>query len=227
MKTRLYPLALPVMLALAACRPGAAEYSEAESPKVLKVDSAESQLEFTFARGSYRLAPGEGGRLHRLMLAGRIRPDDRVTIAAGGDPHLQGLRIETITRELLRFGVVAEATPLVGIDADRAILVVGRYTVSLPACPDWSQDPAADFTNAFSSNFGCANVTNLGMMVASPADLVSGRELAPADGEPAVAAVDRYLTDKVKLPAVIGGAAALSAGTGGAPAGGAAPTGGQ
>jgi pilus assembly protein CpaD len=227
MKTRLYPLALPVMLALAACRPGAAEYSEAEGPKVVKVDSAESQLEFTFARGSYRLAPGEGGRLHRLMLAGRIRPDDRVTIAAAGDPHLQGQRIETITRELLRFGVVAEATPLVGIEADRAILVVGRYTVSLPACPDWSQDPSADFTNAFSSNFGCANVTNLGMMVASPADLVSGRELAPADGETAVAAVDRYLTDKVKLPAVIGGAAPLSAAAGGAPAGGGAPTGGQ
>jgi type IV pilus biogenesis protein CpaD/CtpE len=42
-------------------------------------------------------------------------------------------------------------------------------------------------------------------MVASPADLVSGRPLAPADGRPAVAAVDRYLADKVQpLPAETG-----------------------
>jgi uncharacterized membrane protein YgcG len=37
-------------------------------------------------------------------------------------------------------------------------------------------------------------------MVASPADLVSGRTLAPADGQPAVAAVQRYMTDRVKQP---------------------------
>jgi pilus assembly protein CpaD len=164
------------------------------------------------------------------MLAGRIRPDDRVTIAAGGDPHLQGLRIEALTRELLRFGVVAEATPLAGIEPDRAIILVGRYAVSLPPCPNWSQDPSADFTNALSSNFGCSVATNLGLMVASPADLVRGRELGPTEGEPAAAAVERYLTGKVRLPAVVGGATALAAGTGaggGGGAPGAAPAGGQ
>ena len=65
-------------------------------------------------------------------------------------------------------------------------------------------------------------------MVASPADLVSEREFAQADGTPAVSAVTRYLTDKVKLPETTAGAAALAAGsaTGGAPAAGAGtPTG--
>jgi type IV pilus biogenesis protein CpaD/CtpE len=37
-------------------------------------------------------------------------------------------------------------------------------------------------------------------MVADPADLVSGRALAPADGQPAVAAVQRYMTDRIKPP---------------------------
>ena len=37
-------------------------------------------------------------------------------------------------------------------------------------------------------------------MVASPADLVSGRTLAPADGMPAAGAVTRYLNDRVKPP---------------------------
>src|SRR5439155_58670 len=106
---------------------------------------------------------------------------------------------------------------------DRAIVTIGRYMVTLPACPNWSQYPASDFSNAKSSNFGCTMATNLGLMVASPADLVRGRDLAAADGTPAVSAMTRYLTDKVKLPETTSGAAALAApsGAGGAPAAGA------
>ena len=37
-------------------------------------------------------------------------------------------------------------------------------------------------------------------MVASPGDLVSGRSFAGADAQPAAAAVQRYLTDRVKQP---------------------------
>jgi len=143
MKRPLYLLAVPALLALAACRPGAAEYTEAEAPKQLRV---------------------EGNR------------------------------------------------------------------VILPPCPNWSQYPASDFTNVKSSNFGCATATNLGLMVAYPADLAAGRELARADATPAVSGVTRYLTDKVKLPETGSGAAALAAPStsGGAPPGGAgAPTGTQ
>jgi pilus assembly protein CpaD len=228
MKRPLYFLAIPVMLALAACRPGAAEYTEAEAPKALRVDSAASNLSIAFAAGSDRLAPGEAARLQRLAMSGGMSPGDRVTIAAAGDPRLRQHRIEAISGELLPFGIVATPSPLVGVPRDRAIIAVGRYLVTLPACPDWSQYPASDFTNAKTSNFGCATATNLGLMVASPADLVGARETAYADGTPAVNAVTRYLTDKVKLPETATGAQALAAGssTGGAPAAGAAtPTG--
>ncbi len=62
---------------------------------------------------------------------------------------------------------------------------------------------ANDFTNALPSNFGCATAVNLGLMVASPADLAGGRQLAPANGKPAAAAVDRYLNDEVLLPSLV------------------------
>ena len=175
-----------------------------------------------------QLAPGEAARLQRLAMSGRISPQDRVTVAAAGGPLLRQQRIDMVSRELVQYGIVATASPLVGVPRDRAIIEVGRYLVTLPACPNWSQDPASDFTNAKSSNFGCATAINLGLMVASPADLVSERELAQADGTPAVSAVTRYLTDKVKLPETTAGAAALAAGSGhgGAPAAGAGtPTG--
>ena len=214
MKRSLYFLAIPAMLALAACRPGAAEYTEAEAPKLLKIDSAASQVTLAFAAGSDLLGPGEAAKLQRLALSGRIGPADRVTISPSGGPLLQRERIEAISGELLRYGIVAVATPLAGVPHDRAIVTIGRYMVSLPPCPNWSQYPASDFSNARSSNFGCTTASNLGLMVANPADLVS--------------AVTRYLTDKVKLPETGAGAAALAAPTagGGAPAAGAGtPTG--
>jgi pilus assembly protein CpaD len=197
MQIRLYPIAVALLLGLAAC---VTEYSKSEAPAALRVDGAQSRVEIAFGAGSDRLSPGEARRLDGLVLAGNIRPADRVAIAAAGPPGLAARRAAAISSELLRYGIVASTQTLDTLPANRAILSVGRYTVTLPACPNWSESLAAEFTNAYSSNYGCANVTNLGLMVASPADLVSGRTLAPADAQPAVAAVQRYMTDRVKQP---------------------------
>ncbi len=60
MKIHPYPLALPVLLALAACRPGAADYTETEAPKLVRLDSAPARSMLGFAAGSSRLAAGDG-----------------------------------------------------------------------------------------------------------------------------------------------------------------------
>jgi pilus assembly protein CpaD len=157
------------------------------------------------------------------VLAGNIRPADRVAIAAAGPPGLAERRAAAISGELLRYGIVASTRTLDALPANRAIVSVGRYTVTLPSCPNWSQSLSYEFTNAFSSNYGCANTTNLGLMVASPADLVSGRTPAPADGQPAVAAVERYMNDRVKQPPTpTASPFAASTGGGGESGGGAA-----
>ena len=49
-----------------------------------------------------------------------------------------------------------------------------------------------------SSNFGCANERNLGLMVANPADLLRGREPGPADGDFAAFGIQRYRADKTE-----------------------------
>jgi pilus assembly protein CpaD len=224
MKIHLYPIAVPLLLGLAAC---VTEYSKSEAPAALQVDGAQSRVEIAFAGGSDRLAAGEARRLDRLVLDGNIRPADRVAIAAAGPPGLAERRAAAISSELLRYGIVASTQTLDTLSANRAIVSVGRYTVTLPACPNWSESLAAEFTNAYSSNYGCANVTNLGLMVASPADLVSGRTLAPADAQPAVAAVQRYMNDRVKQPpAPTASPFAASSGGGGGDAGGGGAAGG-
>ncbi len=199
MARHFYPLALA--LAFAGCAPGAAEYTKSEAPNQLQVEGSTNAVELGFAAGSDRLGPATAARLDGLVASGAIRPADRITVAAAGPPGLAAAREAAISSRLLRWGIVAEARPLAGVPPNRAVVTVGHYVVTLPPCPNWSMPRANDFTNAPPSNFGCATAVNLGLMVASPADLTSGRSLALADGKPAVAAVDRYLDDKVELPA--------------------------
>ena len=166
MQTRLYPTTIALMLALAGCVPGAAEYSRSEAPNQLEVDGARSEIQLAFAAGSDRLSQREAGRLDRLVSSGAILPADRVAVAASGSPGLAQRRAAAVAGELLRYGIVAQTRALDGMPSNRVIVEVGRYTVTLPACPNWSKSPATDFSNAPSSNFGCANASNLGLMAA-------------------------------------------------------------
>jgi pilus assembly protein CpaD len=222
-KHHLRLVVVSLMLGLAAC---AAEYSKSEAPDTLRVDGADTRRELAFAAGSAYLSPSELHKLDGWVLGGDIRPADRVEIAAAGPPGLAQQRAAAISGELLRYGVVATTLALDTVPANHAFVSIGRYAVTLPTCPNWSQSQAADFTNAFTSNYGCANATNLGLMVASPADLASGRHFSGPDATPAVAAVQRYLTDRVKQPpAPTAQPFAASTGGGGGEAGGGAPGG--
>lgn len=204
MQTHLYRAALPLLLALAACQPGVAEYTKTEASAAVRVDSASSQFAVRFIAGTDRLAPGEAARLRQFALDGHIRPTDRIEIAAAGDARLAALREAAVSRELLGYDIVAEVHPLYAVPTNYATVIVERHLVTLPACPNWSRQPYSDFTNQPSSNFGCATETNLGLLVASPSDLASGRPLGPALAEPAVVAQERYLADKVELAAPTG-----------------------
>jgi pilus assembly protein CpaD len=191
--------ALGLTLMLVACAPGAAEYTKAEAPNRLQVAGAASTVELAFAPGSARLSAAAASRLDGLVANGAIRPADHVTVAAAGPPSLAATREAAIARQLLRWDIVAAAQPLPSLPPDGALVTIGRYSVTLPPCPNWSQPRANDFTNAPTSNFGCATAVNLGLM-ANPADLASGEALGPAAGQPAAAAVTRYLSDQVQPP---------------------------
>jgi pilus assembly protein CpaD len=218
MKTRLYPIIVPLMLGLAAC---VTQYSKSEAPNSLQVDEALSRVDLAFAPGSARLARPEA--IGQLVASGRLRPNDRVTIAAAGSPGLAEARAAAVSRQLLGYGIVADTVTGQTVAPNHAIIGISRYSVTLPPCPDWSQPPTYDFGNAHSSWYGCTDATNLGLMVANPGDLVSGRPLGPADGQPAVMAVERYRNDRIKQPpAPTASPFAAPTGGGGGDAGGAA-----
>jgi type IV pilus biogenesis protein CpaD/CtpE len=200
MKPYPYPIAAVVMLALAACRPPAAEYTESEALKHIGLDSVPARVELHFAPGSDRLLAADAERLRRLAASQAIASADRVTLLTGGGPGLAEARRAAISAELLRYGVVVSGANVAALPRDRAVLAAERTLVTLPHCPNWSQPAEGDFTNLSASNFGCATAMNFGQMVASPTDMARGEPLGPAAGIPASAAVQRYLADRVRLP---------------------------
>ena len=224
---KLYPSSAiaVVLVMLTACQPAPAEWTENEAPKQIGLDTAASRIDLRFASGSDRLLPADAKRLRDLAASGAIGPSDRVIVSGGGTARLAEARAGVVSAELLRYGIVTSGAHLTSVPADRVIVAVDRTLVTLPRCPNWSKPSDTDFTNSLGSYYGCATAVNLGRMVAYPTDLASGQPLGMADGTPAAAAVKRYLTDKVILPApsnvgpIAAAASAAAAGGAGGPGG--------
>jgi len=59
-------------------------------------------------------------------------------------------------------------------ESGEAVLVVDRYVVTPPQCPNTVMHASRNYANAPSPQHGCANVINLGQMVADPRHLLAG-----------------------------------------------------
>ncbi|HZB92476.1 MAG TPA: CpaD family pilus assembly lipoprotein [Stellaceae bacterium] len=188
-------------LVLAACSSSDdTEVAPVTTPKQLKVDYTELTQPVGFVPGSARLESGEGARLDAFLDSSGVTPDDHVYLqTASGDP-LAAQRIGTLSHALAQRGIGAKALPATehGIAANRLLVKVERYVVTLPNCPDWTKTPFEAHDNGVGSNFGCATVSDFGLMVADPHDLVVGRTLGPEEGDPAIAAIERYRAGKPK-----------------------------
>jgi pilus assembly protein CpaD len=189
--------------ALSSCVPPAADYTESEWPKNLRLDPAPAQLAVGFAPGSSHLLPGALARLRATAASGGLAPSDRLVVAAAGPPSLAAARFTAVAAALLPYGIVPSRALDGDAPVDAAVIRRERYLVTLPPCPDWSKPAAGagDFANTLASNFGCADAVNLGLMMAQPADLVAPRPAGFTDARPAVAAVNNYRLGRVQLPA--------------------------
>ena len=71
-----------------------------------------------------------------------------------------------------------------GLERQQAVIHITFAEAVLPDCPDWRKASNHNYSNTSQANFGCANETNLGLMVADPRDLQRGTgELPPAVSE--------------------------------------------
>ncbi|MGI9486293.1 MAG: CpaD family pilus assembly protein [Geminicoccaceae bacterium] len=209
-------------IALSACAPGSAEmdpalgWLEASSPKSLEVDRAQYRHVIYFPTDRDDLGGGEQDRLIAFLRAVQPKDSDDIRVEGHADERatdlynldLAGRRMETVKRFLKDNGVdrldvharsFGEQAPAVPGDDERAWqqnrrveIILERYLVTPPACPDWSRKTGLDYANKPHTNFGCATASNLGLMIADPRDLVRGRKLDPADGVHQAEGIVRY-----------------------------------
>jgi pilus assembly protein CpaD len=197
---------IALALLAAGCSADATNWSPAASPKANKVELVHLTHDIAFF-GTEAEADGVArGSLESFLARHEVGYGDRIyVIAAPRDPGPVAVaRAENVARLLARRGLQPTVLPhaeWAGQPASRNALrvLVHRFVVRSPACPDFRKPGAADYGNTESSNFGCANAVNLGLMVADPRDLVEGRDSGHSDGERAAAATRRYREGK-ELP---------------------------
>ena len=204
-KRSLFPRRLASLLAtillVSACTISETEHwSPQEAPKENKVDWVTFNHNVGFASPSSSLSKAERSEISRFLAEVDIGYSDRVFIRGKtGSGNHQVAAVEKYLRKLkLRPEIV------IARGAKRPVsVVVGRYLVTTPRCPDWSKQPGLDSANRRSSNFGCATTSNLGLMVADPGDLVHGQAMGPSDGQKGAKPINKYHEDKVVKPPTV------------------------
>lgn len=169
--------------------------------KVNQVDFVERRFDVAFTDTEPGLTDAERRHLAEFLVAAGRRFGDPVEIPAATPdmPELVRERLAAVSATLSEFGFRPVPKADLALSTLDAIPVrTGYWRVTSPPCPDWTKAPGLDFANTGTSNFGCANVTNLGLMVADPGDLVRGRDAGYADGTAAARAVEAYRKGEVK-----------------------------
>ncbi len=141
------------------------------------------QYAAAFAAGTADLPVAETARLETFLDQSGVRPNDRVFVAAPVNDPLAAERVRRVVTLLAQRGLGAEpiALPQAELVPNHVVVLSDRYIAVPPACPDWSASASHD--NAASSNYGCATMSDLSLMIDNPRDLMRGQELGPALGE--------------------------------------------
>lgn len=153
-----------------------------------------------FGDGSAVLSLGEQQAIDALLKEADPDPGTILTLNVGGNANaaydrLTLQRLENVRMALADRGYqavlgAAPRVPAPGMQGNEIRLSLLKYMAILPDCGQ--PQPLEPDLPAFNQAFGCSTASNLGVMVANPADLETGRTLEPGDGEGLSRSVQRY-----------------------------------
>lgn len=150
---------------------------------------------FDVNAGGDSLSYGEQARLTDWFEALELGYGDTVSID-DPSPYGQAGRRAAVAEIAGRYGLlVAERAPVTAgqVAPGQMRIVVSRMQAEVPNCPNWDRDSVWNYAGSTTSNYGCANTSNLAAMIADPADLIQGQSAGTA-GDPRVSAraIDVY-----------------------------------
>lgn len=189
---------------VAGCAQTVADWTPAATPHDIQVKWVTHEHSININSPASQLTNQEARSLDRFLSEIDLRPSDRLFVDVGPQPGevVSDARIDAINEQLRHFIPGAQATAITGEKGtnNKINLIVGRYVVLPPNCPDLSRPTATNPGNTPDSNFGCSTQRNLGLMLADPGDLLRGRTLGPANGEALSIGIRRYRAGKVISP---------------------------
>lgn len=156
--------------------------------------------------------------LDAFLASSEAHPGDPAYVQSDGST-LAAARAENLAQQLADRGFATQVIRDTTTPAQTVRVVLERYVVTAPTCPNWSGVPWSNFDNHSSSNFGCATTDDLAAMVADPRDLAVGRTLEPEPADAAVKPVERYRAGTVPALPGAGGAGGAGGGAGAGPGG--------
>ncbi len=177
------------------------------TPKTVSAQEYTYGTDAVFAAGSMSLSTEESERIVGYINRMSIGKYDRVNLMLFGNGDmtlLTSARVNAVQMVLnsqnVRLDNIIWSPEVDGMETDRVRILVDRYLVTLPGCPDWTKSARGSFDNQVHSNFGCATAMNFGAMLAEPHDLIEGRSGHTADGAYLIRSIQRYETDQTKEP---------------------------
>lgn len=180
------------------------DFSNVPQRKQPQVNEVQYSHNVRFPPANTDISKEEGDRLISFLNNAQAARKDRFYLVSGNPEvpvALSAARKDMVAEYLSTFGIHTQ--PLSSDFAvksppmDTVSLVVRRYVVTLPGCPDWSGERTT-YNNVPTSNWGCATASNLGLMVAEPGDLIRGRDEGMADGEYAATSINNYRKGETK-----------------------------
>ncbi|MCG8504058.1 MAG: CpaD family pilus assembly protein [Sphingomonadales bacterium] len=190
----------------AACIPRTGQQTGAAVVHRNEVSLVRLTHEVRFAPGSFELTPAEAAAVNAFLANNSVGYGDVLGIDMVSTDAAEERR--QVLGEHLRLNglAVTPMAPVIGPApaANAAVLIVERYVVTPPDCPDWSQDSTPNYANAPSNFHGCATRANLGRMVANPYDLVEGQEFEGTNGERTTRGIEAYHDQKPTGAAKLG-----------------------
>lgn len=164
-----------------------------------RIDLVQYNHTLKFTCPGARTATRELRKLDAFFNGIQLKYGDEITLRGG-----TAARQRYLTRYIRKTGLpisirVEPDSP--GMRQKNAIaLLVERYVVTPPACPNWSNFNGDEQRNMPGSQYGCATDASLGYMIANPKDLAVGQVMKPGNSDPAVAAQERYRSGRVRAP---------------------------
>jgi len=201
---------LPILIlgAFAACSPDAADPDMGTLtgpmplvPPPIVVREQQRTISLRLASDG-DMSLSEGQRFDTFLSAVSAGNPNAVHLVISGNPVRRV--IAAVSRKAMARGIAADkivVAPSRFSDSSDAMTVdvaASTYAASLPNCPQTAHLNTIDGDNMLSSDWGCATVSDLELMVENPRDLVRGQSGGLTDSVVTSAAIVRLQTDKVK-----------------------------